>query len=95
MGQLGILTSLGIYCAKTLMAALAVATVGTLAGSGLTALFPSVSILAMAGKIGTWVLVAVVPFVFVTLPDHWRAAVLGRVTRTFARRPGSRRDKRT
>jgi hypothetical protein len=50
--------------------------------------FPSVSLAAMAGKIGVWALIAAGPTIFLALPGTLRAALVGRAHRLAGVRSG-------
>ena len=76
------------YCLDMLGAATATLTLCGIVGLGLTIAFPSVSLAAMAGKIGVWALTAAGPTIFLALPGTLRAALVGRVHRLAGVRSG-------
>jgi high-affinity Fe2+/Pb2+ permease len=72
---------LGRYCLVALAAAAGATALCGLTGFGLMRFFPSISLVAMAGKMGIWGVLIVSPLVLWTLPEQVRAALRERIRR--------------
>ena len=81
LARMPMFADLGRYCLVALAAAAGATALCGLTGFGLMRFFPSISLVAMAGKMGIWGVLIVAPLVLWTLPEQVRAALRERIRR--------------